>query len=1850
MKIYRRLTKAVAAIPLALLAQASFHPAQAGASWSCRNSCWGNPAWKYKANAHVQQKQGLFWSTKVSKEAKNCTNASTNANFGSAFGLAWARPGSHGAQTGSNLSHQRGGPGFSGHTADNSVSGYAYSSMETTVVIDDSNLVSLSNITGEFTAGPDGFGAAWTVAIWLSPTPDELLDPKKVLLQGSAWIENGQLRTTGFFNESDFTAIRSSVTNEQTEEQIPVIRYVPVAGLKKSLQLPRDIVSDHIVVSGFGESGYGKYDEAAVLTEEPFLLVEPTAECVAPPPGMVAWWSLDETNGATTYADLSGTGNAALVEPGPVGSGVVPPATGLSPTAVAGKVAGAGYFAGGRGRALNAPSLNFGTGSFSVDGWVKPVPWGSDSPIVNKLDKPSATQAKGYEVLIFNGIPMLRLGDGTLSTYTSVTPVNVQQWNFIAVSVDRTAKTVTFHVNGVTEPAQTLTVTGNIDSAKDVLLGASHSWATADNPSNPGEIALDEIELFKRALTTAEMSSLWSAGSAGKCKTACGTNLLINPSFEDGPFTDNGDGCETLLLNATSMTGWKVVADQIARCGTPNTPGITASHGKRFLDLSGYDNNVPHGGVEQTVATQIGQVYQLSFDLGVVQGNPELAGPIAVKATVTGSPAQTFTHNPAGVGVQWASYGFSFTATSASTTVTLEGISSATFYIGLDNISLFEKCCVTPPTGLVAWWPLDEGVGATTYQAQVGPNALIQPGPLDVPGVLEAVPNGKVAGASWFLFPNAHGRAANGGALNFDTNSFSVDCWFRFFGGLNSHYLAIVDKFDASPSGKGYSLGINLGQLQLRLGDGTSTTTYNGPVVPSLGPNSPWIFIGVAVDRTANQVRFHVDGTVQTQTLSPVGNTDNTLDLLIGGYHVPPSPNTTEHQLDEVELFNRALTAAEFELIRNADKYGKCKTTQPGCVDCPPVKQTVVGCPPVMPNFTNLSYCPINGQTGPLTAIQNIPAGTALPAGPTSVIITVCDAAGKCRKCELIIDASFTPGCGPNLPVITQQPKSLTLEEGRATFSVAATGESLTYQWLFRAEGIGEMKPIPNATQATLVIANVQPKDVGSYQVVVSNPSGSTTSEAVDLAINCKATVVNLSCIDNTSLTANCTVSISLTSVSPSNPGGSTYGPFEAFPNPGIPGSYFTRFCGLFNTPGSAAFQDPNQSWFFVVTASCCPGKTWKIPTQADNTNSSGPLALTCESCCNSSPLPVIDCSAVTPKTEVGCIGFVPDYRNQVTVTPSVCFPNGPTTITQTPSPGTAVTPGVKTVTIKACHTPSNCTSCTTTYTLTAPPNKPCDCGVPPPTGMVLWLPFDEPRVKLGIAHNVAGGNHGNYHNQPIPTLGYVDRSLCFNGVNQYVKVPYYSATDIGAGSFTIDAWVKRGAGDTGKRRIVDHQGFVFDQFGAGMRGYSLYLENGVPTIEILGPTATVTQTGPVVPADGQWHFVAVSVYRNPEIAGGPAVLARLFMDATITNFNPTPANGSLTNGAGVSIGALSIGGPVPPAEFFSGCIDEVEIFNRPLSTQEIAAIRLAGPLGKCKHAISIPNVAFCQGQQTATLTATIRNNSAYAETYTYGATPCNLVSSGLVFGGVPATTVLVPPWTSKIVTFTTTAPAAYPGCLKLLALANTVGALVQSQTVWLYQGNCFDPNNVEDWGTKLVIPQTRNAEWGRFTSGPFKISNPSATEPLSYRLRAVGPDGLETDNIKINGLPPGTIIPSARPLAPGETATIEFTGQVISESPNDTLHVVIESPIPGSEEWAMMGDFPITATYLPRVEIMEETEAGLRQYVVTWSGQGILQSAPNLAGPWTDIPGAENPYPMPTDIPGIRPCFFRLKNHYEPK
>jgi len=326
---------------------------------------------------------------------------------------------------------------------------------------------------------------------------------------------------------------------------------------------------------------------------------------------------------------------------------------------------------------------------------------------------------------------------------------------------------------------------------------------------------------------------------------------------------------------------------------------------------------------------------------------------------------------------------------------------------GVGAIATVRNCCLAAPTGLVAWWPLDELAGATTYAdlSGNGNTAIIQSGvslgAFQSPGPTA----GKVGGASSFINSPNRGRAPNTPSLNFGSASFSLDCWVRPAQTGPPSWQTIVDKLNTGTI-QGYTVGISNGNLTLIVGDG-SLYTRIGPAVNG----NVWNFFGVAVDRSANTVQFFVNGVAAApQALVIAGSLNNAIDLLIGA---PYTPNVvSETSIDELELFNRALVIAEFNALWLADSRGKCKTGQPPCntsvvtITCP--TNMNVACAPVV-------HYPAPQASTTCGTITNItcspPSGSSFPVGPTIVTCTAYDSLGNSNSCTftITVTADITP-------------------------------------------------------------------------------------------------------------------------------------------------------------------------------------------------------------------------------------------------------------------------------------------------------------------------------------------------------------------------------------------------------------------------------------------------------------------------------------------------------------------------------------------------------------------------------------------------------------------------------------------------------------------------------------------------------------------------------------------------------------------------------------------------------------------------------------------------------------------------
>jgi hypothetical protein len=390
------------------------------------------------------------------------------------------------------------------------------------------------------------------------------------------------------------------------------------------------------------------------------------------------------------------------------------------------------------------------------------------------------------------------------------------------------------------------------------------------------------------------------------------------------------------------------------------------------------------------------------------------------------------------------------------------------------------NCCATPPAGLVAWWPLDELTGAPLLaDVQSGYHATVIPGPLGSSLAPTPLP-GKVAGAVMFYATNGYGQVTSVPALNVATASFSVDAWVYPVSCGPFTLNPIVDKLVQWDPLSGYAFYLEGGQLRLALGDPLAGGQVFVTTLPVL-PNA-WNFLAVSVDYPVGTVTFHVNGASQTAAgPPPVPTLPNPAPLWIGGSRQfgpspLPSPGFCESAVDELEIFNRALSAADFAPIFLADQRGKCKPAL-NCsnsvvrITCPP-DTNIVAC---TSNVVVFYPAPATFTTcGTITNLTCVPpSGATFPAGVTTVTCTATDSQGNSATCTFtvtILPDHLQPDCPPTSLSITGCPPRMPnfATNGLVTDNCTPVGEISVIQ----NPPAGTALP-PGATQATLVICDL---------------------------------------------------------------------------------------------------------------------------------------------------------------------------------------------------------------------------------------------------------------------------------------------------------------------------------------------------------------------------------------------------------------------------------------------------------------------------------------------------------------------------------------------------------------------------------------------------------------------------------------------------------------------------------------------------------------------------------------------------------------------------------------------------------
>jgi hypothetical protein len=219
-----------------------------------------------------------------------------------------------------------------------------------------------------------------------------------------------------------------------------------------------------------------------------------------------------------------------------------------------------------------------------------------------------------------------------------------------------------------------------------------------------------------------------------------------------------------------------------------------------------------------------------------------------------------------------------------------------------------------------------------------------------------------------------------------------------------------------------------------------------------------------------------------------------------------------------------------------------------------------------------------------------------------------------------------------------------------------------------------------------------------------------------------------------------------------------------------------------------------------------------------------------------------------------------------------------------------------------------------------------CVRNINPPGSYLMFISnsgvFD-PTADYRVMTSDGNGNLvANYDFDGVKyiTFGYapqviVERSVYFDGVQDYIDME--NNLNLNPAQFTISAWIKRDTGTT-NASILSKRNATYTE------GYDFKL-NATGRLEFVvnGGAASVTSSV-VIPAN-KWHEVAV-IY-----TGG---IATLYIDGVPDTSAALPAPVATTQSF-----YIAAAGKNTPTAFFKGNIDEVRIWNRALTVNQLRYI-----------------------------------------------------------------------------------------------------------------------------------------------------------------------------------------------------------------------------------------------------------------------------------------------------------------------
>jgi hypothetical protein len=216
-------------------------------------------------------------------------------------------------------------------------------------------------------------------------------------------------------------------------------------------------------------------------------------------------------------------------------------------------------------------------------------------------------------------------------------------------------------------------------------------------------------------------------------------------------------------------------------------------------------------------------------------------------------------------------------------------------------------------------------------------------------------------------------------------------------------------------------------------------------------------------------------------------------------------------------------------------------------------------------------------------------------------------------------------------------------------------------------------------------------------------------------------------------------------------------------------------------------------------------------------------------------------------------------------------------------------------------------------------------------SGMIGWWLGD------GNTNDIVGGNNGTLRGNATFATGEVGMAFSFSGMTDALDVGNPASLQLQ--NFTMAAWVKRSDAtqithDAPNASFPDGLVFSYGHFGYG---FGLRQNGTACRLFLTKVDASDVTSGNLEITDLGWHHVAVTKSNSTVV---------FYVDGVPGLASEYDPGFSFTTSAAIGARGDNLKNSI------NATIDEIEVFNLPLSSAQIQEIVSAGSLGQCKNSI----------------------------------------------------------------------------------------------------------------------------------------------------------------------------------------------------------------------------------------------------------------------------------------------------------